>query len=55
METRSIGKSSSPHANSPDDSQCTQSSAGYAQTQSAANPCNPPHAQIFAADTQTER
>ena len=56
METQSIGKSSSPHhADSPDDSQCIQSSVGYAQTQPTANPCNPPHAQIFAANTQTER
>ena len=55
METRSLGKSSSPHVDSPGDSQCTQSSAGYAQTQSVTNPCDPPYAQIFAADTQTKR
>ena len=51
METQSVGKSSSPHA----DSQCAQSSVGDAQTQSAADPCDPPYAQIFAADTQTEK
>ena len=32
VETRSIGKPSSPHADSPGDSQCAQSSVGDAQT-----------------------
>ena len=55
METRSEGKPSSPHADSLGDSQCAQSSAGDAQMQPAADPCDPPYTQISAADTQTER
>ena len=55
METQSFGKPSSTHADSPSDSQCAQSSIGDALTQSAANPCDPPYAQIFVIDTQTER
>ena len=55
METRSGGKPSSPHADSPDNSQCAQSSVGDDQMQSAANPCDPPYAQISYAYTQTEK
>ena len=55
METRSGGKPSSPHADSPDDSQCAQSSVEDAQTQPTANPCDPPYAQISTTNTQTER
>ena len=55
METRSVGKPSSPHANSTGDSQCAQSSVGDAQTQSAADPCDHPYAQISTVDTQIER
>ena len=59
VETRSVGKPSSPHANSPGDSQCAQSSVGDAQTQSAADPCDHPcdhpYAQISTVDTQIER
>ena len=46
---------SSPHADSPDDSQCAQSSVEDAQTQPTANPCDPPYAQISTTNTQTER
>ena len=55
VETRSEGKPSSPHVDSPGDSQCAQSSAGDDQMQLVAYPCNPPYAQISAADTQTEK
>ena len=55
METRSVGKPSSPHIDSPGDSQCVQSSTGDAQTQLTADPCDPLYAQISTADTQTER
>ena len=55
METRSGGKPSSPHADSPGDSQCAQSSAGDDQMQLAADPCDPPYAQISAVDTQTKK
>ena len=55
VETRSVGKPSSPHADSPGNSQCAQSSVRDAQTQPDVDPCNPPYAQIPIADTQTER
>ena len=55
VETRSIGKSSSPHVDSPGDCQCSQSSTGDALMQFAADQCDPPYAQISAADTQIER
>ena len=55
METRSGGKPSSPHADSPGDSQYAQSSTGDDQMQPVANPCDPSYAQIFAVDTQTEK
>ena len=55
VETRSVGKPSFPHADSPGDSQCTQSSDGDAQNQPVADPCDPPYVQISIADTQTER
>ena len=40
VETQSVGKPSSPLADSPDDSQCAQSSAREAQPL-AINPCEP--------------
>ena len=40
METRSVGKPSSPYADSSDDSQYAQSSARGAQTQPVADPCD---------------
>ena len=55
VETRSVGKLSSPHDDSLGDSQCAQSFAGDAQMQPAADPCDPPYALISAVDTQTER
>ena len=55
METRSVGKPLSSHADSPSDSQCAQSFTGDAQMQPAVDPCNPPYAQISTIDTQTER
>ena len=55
METWSIGKPSSPHADSHGDSQCAQSSVGDAQMQFAVDPCDPPYAQIAATDTQTKK
>ena len=55
METRSGGKPSSPHVDSPGDSQCAQSSVGDDQMQFAANPCDPPYTQISTANTQTEK
>ena len=55
METQSGGKPSSPHADSPNDSQCVQSSTGDDQMQLAADLCDPPYAQISTADTQTEK
>ena len=55
METMSIGKPSSPHADFPDDSQCTQSYVENAQMQSAVDPYNPLYAQISVADAQTKR
>ena len=55
METRSRGKPSSPHADSPSDSQCTQSSVGNDQMQPAADPCDPLYAYISVVDAQTEK
>ena len=55
METQSIGKPSSPHADYSGNPQCTQSFAGDAQTQLTTDPCDPPYAQISTTDTQTER
>ena len=55
METRSVGKPLSTHADSPGDSQYALSSIGDVQTQPAANPCDFSYAQISTADTQNER
>ena len=55
VETQSIGKPSSPHAESLGDPQCAQSSTGDAQTHPDVDPCEPPYTQIPTADTQTER
>ena len=55
VETRSVGKPSSSHVDSPGDSQWVQSSTGDAQTQLTTDPCDPPYAQISTTDTQTER
>ena len=55
METWSVGKPSSPHADSPSDFQCAQSSVGNAQMQLVDDPCDPSYAQISATDTQIER
>ena len=55
METRSVGKPSSPHVDSPDDSECAQFFARDAQTQPDVDPCDRPYAQISVVDTQTER
>ena len=55
METRSEGKPSSPHADSPSNSQCSQSSVGDAQMQSITDPYAPLYAQIYVIDAQTER
>ena len=40
METRSVGKPSSPHVDFPSNSQYTQSFAGDAQTQPVIDPCD---------------
>ena len=55
VETGSGSKPSSPHVNSPSDSQCTQSSIGDDQMQPTAYPCDPPYTQISTVDTQTEK
>ena len=55
LETWSIGKSSSLHADSPGNSQCALSFVGDAQTQLATDLCDLPYAQISAGDTQTKR
>ena len=55
METRSVGKPSSPHVDYPGDSQCAQSSTGDAQMQFVANPYDPPYAQISATCAHTKR
>ena len=55
VDTRSVGKPSSPHVDSPGDSQCVQSSIGDAQTQPTVDQCDPPYTQISAIDTQTKR
>ena len=44
METRSVGKPSSTHADSSGDSQCSQFFAVDAQTQSDADPWDRPYA-----------
>ena len=54
-KTWSVGKPSSPYADSSGESQCFQYSAGDAQKQPAIDPCDSPYAQISIADTQTER
>ena len=51
VETWSVGKPSSPHVDSPGDSQCAQSSIGDAQTQPTADQCDPPYTQISTIDT----
>ena len=55
VETRSVGKPSSPYADSSGDSQCAQSFTRDAQTQSAVDPCDHPYTHISAANTQTEK
>ena len=55
METQSIGKPSSPHAESLGDPQYAQSSTGDAQTHPDVDPCEPPYSQISVIDTQTDR
>ena len=55
METRSKGKPSSPHADSPDDSQCAQYSTGDARMYPAVNPYAPLYAQIFIGSAQNEK
>ena len=55
METRSGGKPSSPHVNSPSDSQYAQSSGGDAEMSPTTDPYNPLYAQISTTDAQTER
>ena len=41
METWSVDKTSSPHADSPSDPQCAQSFAGDVQTQPDVDPYKP--------------
>ena len=55
METWSGGKPSSPHADSPGDSQYAQSSTGDDQMQPAVDSCDPPYTQISTANTQIEK
>ena len=55
VETWSVGKPSSPHVDSPGNSQCTQSSTRDAQTQLAVDPSDPSYAQISTVDTHTKR
>ena len=55
VETWSIGKPSSPHADSLGDPQCAQLSVRNAQTQPDVDPCDPPYTQISTTNTQTER
>ena len=55
VETRSIGKPSSSHADFSGDSQCALSSTRDAQTQPVVDPYDLPYAQISAGDTQTKR
>ena len=55
METQSIGKPSSPHADYSSNPQCTQSFAGDAQTQPIVDPCESLYALISATDTQVEK
>ena len=55
METQSIGKPSSPHADYSGNPQCTQSFAGDAKTQPNVDPCESPYALISATDTQVEK
>ena len=45
VETRSVGKPSSPHADSRGDPQCAQSFARDAQTQLDVDPCKPQESQ----------
>ena len=54
METLSVDKPSSPHANSPGNSQCAQSSTEDAQMQPTTDPYDPLYAQIPTTDVQTE-
>ena len=46
---------SSPHVDSPDDSQCVQYSTEDAQMQSDVDPYAPLYAQISVGDAQTEK
>ena len=55
VETWSEGKPSSPHADSPDDSQCAQYSTGDARMYPAVNPYAPLYAQIFIGSAQNEK
>ena len=55
VETQSVGKPSSPHADSPGDSQWAQSSTENAQMQPAVDPYDPLYAQISITNAQTKR
>ena len=55
VKTWSVGKPSSPHVDSPGDSQCALSSTRDAQTQPIVDQCDLPYAQIYVGDTQTKR
>ena len=54
VESLSVDKPSCPHANSPGNSQCAQSSAEDAQMQPTTDPYDPLYAQIPTIDVQTE-
>ena len=47
VETRSVGKPSSLHADSLENPQCAQSSIGDAQTQPNTDPCKPRDSQTM--------
>ena len=55
VETLSEGRPSIPHADSPNDSQCAESSIGDAQMSPAADPYDPLYTQISTAYAKNKR